>query len=93
MIDKDLLDLLVCPEDRTPLHLADAQLVDKLNGAIAAGELKNRVGEPVTEPIEGGLVRKDETLLYPVRDGIPMLLVDEAIPLHGVRQDDSPESP
>lgn len=83
MIDKDLLDILVCPDNKTPLKLADDELVGKLNQAIAAGELKNRGGEPVKEPMDGGLVREDGTLLYPIVDGIPVLLVDEAIPLQG----------
>ena len=85
MIDKDLLDILVCPEDRTRLELADDALVEKLNRAISAGGVQNRAGEPVAEPVEGGLVREDGTLLYPIRDGIPVLLIDEAIPLEGVQ--------
>ena len=85
MIDKDLLDILVCPENRTRLELADDALVEKLNRAISAGGVQNRAGEPVAEPVEGGLVREDGTLLYPIRDGIPVLLIDEAIPLEGVQ--------
>ncbi len=81
MISKELLGILVCPQDRTPLGLADLDLVAKLNRSIAAGVLKNMAGEKVEQPLEGGLVRKDGTLLYPIVDGIPVMLVDEAIRL------------
>ena len=33
------------------------------------------------EQIEAGLVREDGRILYPVRDDIPVMLIDEAIPL------------
>ncbi len=81
MIDQALLDILVCPENKTPVALADAGLVNAVNTAIAAGGLHNRGGETVTEPIGGGLVREDGKLLYPIRDDIPVMLVDEAIAL------------
>jgi uncharacterized protein YbaR (Trm112 family) len=81
MIDKQLLELLVCPEDRTPLHEAEPALVERINQAIREGRLKNRAGRIVEQAIHGGLVRQDGALLYPVIDDIPVMLIEEAIPL------------
>jgi uncharacterized protein YbaR (Trm112 family) len=84
MIDKELLAILVCPENRTPLDLADDRLMAKLNQAILAGEVRNRVGRAVEKPLQGGLIRQDKTLLYPITDAIPVLLVEEAISLEQI---------
>lgn len=73
--------MLVCPIDHTPLSPADDGLVVRINRAIAAGRIKNRAGRLVDQPINGGLLHKDQTLLYPIIDDIPVLLADEAIPL------------
>jgi uncharacterized protein len=81
MISADLLSILCCPETHQPLTSADPALVEKLNARIAAGEARNRANQVVTARIEGGLVRDDQQYLYPVRDNIPVLLIDEAIPL------------
>ncbi len=81
MIDAELLKILVCPENKTPVALAEDALVAQLNAAIEAGKLNNRAGEPVKERIDGGLVREDQAYLYPIRDDIPIMLIDEAIPL------------
>jgi len=81
MIDQTLLDILVCPETKQPLHVADAELVGKVNQAIEAGTVRNRGGETVTEALVEALVREDGSFLYPVRDDIPIMLIDESIPL------------
>lgn len=85
MIDRQLLPMLVCPKDRTPLSIADGGIVAQLNRAIAAGRVANQAGRLVEQPIDGGLLRPDKTLLYPIVDGIPVLLADEAIPLAQLR--------
>jgi uncharacterized protein YbaR (Trm112 family) len=81
MIDDKLLPLLVCPENHAPLRPADEQLLARLNRAIAAGRIKNRSGKPVEQPLVAGLVRADNALFYPIIDDIPVLLIDEALPL------------
>ncbi len=85
MIDKDLLDILACPEDKTPVSLAEQALVDEINKRIEAGQIKNRGGEPVETQMDGGLVREDGAYLYRIEDGIPIMLIDEAIALEGIQ--------
>jgi uncharacterized protein YbaR (Trm112 family) len=81
MPSADLLTFLVCPENRSPLTVADESLLGELNAAARAGLLKNRAGQTVEFPLEGALVRADRTVAYPVVDRIPLMLVDEGIPL------------
>jgi uncharacterized protein len=80
-VDRELLSILVCPETRQPVRLAGADQLEALNRRIRAGELRNRGGDPVKEPIQEGLVREDGKVLYPVDDGIPVMLVEQSIPL------------
>lgn len=81
MIDQSLLDILVCPETKQPLRVADAALLESLNASIAQGTLTNRGGRIVTAGLTEALVREDGGALYPVRDEIPIMLIDESIPL------------
>ncbi len=53
-IDKELLDILVCPKCKGTLQLTKG---------------------------EDGLVCQNCKLLYEIRDGIPVMLTDEAVPL------------
>ena len=80
-ISERLLEILVCPENKTSLRSADENTVERLNAAIAEGRIRNRAGAKVNEPVDSGLVREDGRYLYPVREDIPVMLVDEAIPM------------
>lgn len=73
--------MLRCPEDRTPLAEVDAATLRRINDAMAAGTLRNRGGELVSRKLEGGLIRADGTYVYPIFDGIPILLIDEGLAL------------
>jgi len=83
MIAPDLLKILCCPETHQEVRLAEPALIEKINAQIAAGTLKSRAGQPVQERIDAGLIRADSRFLYPVRRDLPVMLVDEAIPVGG----------
>ncbi len=79
MASPDLLKILICPENRSSLSLADEKLLGELNAAAKAGRLKNRAGEAAPCPLGAALVRTDRAVAYPIVDGIPLLLVDQGI--------------
>lgn len=83
-IDNDLLAILCCPESKQPVSLADPSLIKKLNEAVARGGLQNKGRKPVMEPLDGGLIRADRKILYPIRENIPVMLIEEGIPLEQV---------
>ena len=78
-VSQELLEILVCPETQQPVSMAGADVIQRLNGDIEAGSLRNRGGEPVSAAISEGLVREDGKILYPVEDGIPVMLIEESI--------------
>jgi uncharacterized protein YbaR (Trm112 family) len=80
-VHPELLEILVCPETKQPIALASADVLARINAEIDAGRLRNRGGETVTTRISEGLVREDGRILYPVDDGIPVMLIDESIEL------------
>ena len=59
----------------------EESILKDLNDRIGRGEVVNRGGKPVEKKIDGGLVREDGAFLYPIEDDIPIMLIDEAIPL------------
>jgi len=78
-VSSELLEILVCPETKQPVKLASDEVLAALNQTIAAGDLRNRGGKKLENPISEGLVREDGKVLYPVDDGIPVMLIEESI--------------
>jgi uncharacterized protein len=83
-IDKDLLGILCCPETKLEVSLADDVLIERLNDAVNRGTLMNKGKKPVTELLDGGLIRADRKILYPIREDIPVMLIEEGIPLDDI---------
>lgn len=83
-IDNELLAILCCPETKQEVTRADERLIHLLNDRIGKGDVKNKAGQPVSEKLDGGLLRADKKMLYPVREDIPIMLIEEGIPVEGM---------
>jgi len=79
MIDPDFLAMLVCPMTRQPLRAATEDELGRVNEAIAQGSAQNRGGSKVEQPLQAALGTADGGWLYPIQDGIPILLATEAV--------------
>ena len=78
-MDRKLLDILVCPATRQPLALLEKAGLDALNQAVGAGGVARIDDTPQSEALREALVTRDRKLVYRIDDGIPVLLVEEAI--------------
>jgi len=79
MIDRKLVEILRCPVSRQPVSVVTKDRLRTLNTAIEAGELQHADGRKVEAPLDDALLTEDGARIYPVRDGIPIMLADEAI--------------
>jgi uncharacterized protein YbaR (Trm112 family) len=61
-----LLKILRCPESRQALRLATDDELSTLNRGREC-------------PVDTALIREDRQKAYPIQDGFPILLVDQAI--------------
>ena len=78
-MDKRLLSILCCPITHRGLSLARPDLLDKVNAAIENGALSNRDGRTLEVAFDEALVTDDGKLLYPIAEGIPVLLEGESV--------------
>jgi uncharacterized protein YbaR (Trm112 family) len=67
-MDVALLELICCPLTHQGLRMANkAELI------LACAKTSREISE--------GLIREDGRMLYPISDGIPLLVPEEGIPL------------
>jgi uncharacterized protein YbaR (Trm112 family) len=80
-MDKRLLAILRCPVTRKELSLAKTATLKEVNAAINSGKLSNRDGRVLDTPLSEALVTDDGKVLYPIANGIPVLLEGESVSL------------
>ncbi len=78
-MDKKLLDMIVCPITKIPLELMDGERLEQMNAAIAAGRVRNHRDQRLESSLTEALIRRDGRIVYPIIDGIPILLEEESI--------------
>ena len=81
MIQKELIDILCCPETKQDLTLLSEATLAEINEKIENQSLNFKNGDIVQDKLEAALIRKDEIVVYPIKEGIPVLLIDEGIVL------------
>jgi len=78
----DVLSILCCPVDHARLAPAGEALLNEINDAIRRREIRNRGGRMLDQPLDGGLAKVSGDVVYPIVDGIPVLVKDEAIEIN-----------
>jgi len=83
-MDKRLLTILRCPVSHKGLSVLKKDSLERLNAAIHTGDLVNYEGVKLAEPLAEALVTDDGKRVYPVADGIPVLLEGESISMEQI---------
>ncbi len=78
-MDKRLLTILRCPVTHKGLSLAGSATLHGVNAAIKSGDIANRDGHVLDEPLAEALLTDDGKVLYPIANGIPVLLEGESV--------------
>jgi uncharacterized protein YbaR (Trm112 family) len=81
IFDANVLQMIRCPVSHSRLSPMDDSGIERLNQKIANGEVFDRLGRAIKDPLESGLINEEAKLVMPVRGGIITLIADEAIVL------------
>jgi len=74
-----LMGLVRCPNSKTKLMLASPCVLRFVKERMERGDLCTKLGRTISAVPTQGLVSEDLGWFYPMIDGIPCLLPDEAI--------------
>ncbi len=80
-MDGKLAQILVCPETKIPLRMAEPEKLREINFSIEQGSMRNKKGDAVKEGCDAALIREDGKVAYPIRAGIPVMLSEQALVL------------
>lgn len=80
-IDPTFLAKLRTPGTLLPVREARPDEIGAVNARIQAGGVHNRGGRLLEHALTAALVCEAEAVLFPVDDGIPILLREEGIPV------------
>ena len=83
-MDPNLLKIICCPVTREKLSIATSKQLDFINAEIANSNLTKLDGSIAEKPQSKALINAAKTLLYPIEEGIPILLETEAIQVKGI---------
>ncbi|MEE9443620.1 MAG: Trm112 family protein [candidate division Zixibacteria bacterium] len=78
-INDQLLEVLCCPNTKQPVKMLDEEKLKRLNELIGEGIIKNREGQVLKDTIPEAIITVDEKTIYRIDEGIPVMLIDEAI--------------
>ena len=79
-IDRKLLEILCCPVTKHPVTPLSPDQLERVNAAIADGQVNTFEGTLVDTGLSEGLITTNGTRIYRVEDDIPIMLETESIP-------------
>ncbi len=79
-VDRNVLEILCCPVTKIPVKMLGPDKLGDLNKRIEAGEVRYADGSNVDKTLDEALITANETTIYRVDDGIPVMLEELGIP-------------
>jgi len=79
-ISKELLDILCCPQTKKRVTVLPNDKIALVNDRIAQQQVRDADGNIIDRPLTEALLTEDGRTIYRVDEGIPVMLIGNAIP-------------